>query len=198
MFEIIRVYCDIYLHELRKPHQTSVRGYSIFEVTFVLERSQHHEGRLLPIRPWDSVPSFNATVIFRTTHIADSQEMVAIQHFNQSSSLKEIKRLTRLPFHLCVPFQFLNQEAHFHKTLHEYYTTEDYRNAILFYILSYSVYLSIYPSMDLQLLWAFLNLHTIGRARRTGDQTLARPLPTHRTTQTQNKRTQTSMPRVEL
>jgi hypothetical protein len=28
----------------------------------------------------------------------------------------------------------------------------------------------------------------------TGDQPVARPLPTHRTTQTQNKRTQTSMP----
>jgi hypothetical protein len=29
-----------------------------------------------------------------------------------------------------------------------------------------------------------------------GDQPIARPLPTHRTTQTQNKRSQTSMPRV--
>jgi hypothetical protein len=29
-----------------------------------------------------------------------------------------------------------------------------------------------------------------------GDQPVARPLPTHRTTQTQNKRTQTSMLRV--
>jgi hypothetical protein len=29
-----------------------------------------------------------------------------------------------------------------------------------------------------------------------GDQPVARPLPTHRTTQTQNKRTQTFMPRV--
>jgi hypothetical protein len=31
-----------------------------------------------------------------------------------------------------------------------------------------------------------------------GDQPVARPLPTHRTTQTQNKRTQTSMPWVEF
>jgi hypothetical protein len=30
----------------------------------------------------------------------------------------------------------------------------------------------------------------------TGDQPVARPLPAHRTTQTPNKRTQTSMPRV--
>jgi hypothetical protein len=29
-----------------------------------------------------------------------------------------------------------------------------------------------------------------------GDQPVARPLPTHKTTQTQNKRTQTPMPRV--
>jgi hypothetical protein len=29
-----------------------------------------------------------------------------------------------------------------------------------------------------------------------GDQPVARPLPTHRTTQTQNKRTEPSMPRV--
>jgi hypothetical protein len=29
-----------------------------------------------------------------------------------------------------------------------------------------------------------------------GDQPVARPLPTHRTTQTQNKHTQTSMPLV--
>jgi hypothetical protein len=32
----------------------------------------------------------------------------------------------------------------------------------------------------------------------TGDQVVTRPLPTHGTTQTQNKRTQTSMPSVEL
>jgi hypothetical protein len=48
-------------------------------------------------------------------------------------------------------------------------------------------------------LFQFLNLHTFGRTPRTGDQLVARPLPTHRTTQTQNKRTQTStMPQVEF
>jgi hypothetical protein len=35
----------------------------------------------------------------------------------------------------------------------------------------------------------FLNLYTIGRDPWTGDQ----PLPAHRTTQTQNKSTQTSI-----
>jgi hypothetical protein len=54
--------------------------------------------------------------------------------------------------------------------------------------------------MALQPLWVLaafsVSLYTVGRTPWTGDQPVARPLPTHRTTQTQNKRTQTSMPRV--
>jgi hypothetical protein len=42
----------------------------------------------------------------------------------------------------------------------------------------------------------FLNPYTVGMTPWTGDQAAARPLPTHRKTQTQNNRTQTSMPRV--
>jgi hypothetical protein len=45
-------------------------------------------------------------------------------------------------------------------------------------------------------LLSFLNLYTVGRTPWTEDQPLARPLPAHRATQTQNKRTQTSMPQV--
>jgi hypothetical protein len=45
-------------------------------------------------------------------------------------------------------------------------------------------------------LFQFLNLYTVGRTHRTSDQTVARPLPTHRTTQAENKSTETSMPRV--
>jgi hypothetical protein len=45
-------------------------------------------------------------------------------------------------------------------------------------------------------LFQFLNLYTVGRTPWTGDQPVARPLPTHRTTRTQNKRIQTSMPRM--
>jgi hypothetical protein len=62
--------------------------------------------------------------------------------------------------------------------------------------------LFIYLSMALQPfvvpwpLFSFLILYTVGRTPWTGDQPVARPLPTHRTTQTQNKRTQTSMSRV--
>jgi hypothetical protein len=43
----------------------------------------------------------------------------------------------------------------------------------------------------------FRNLfYTNGRTPWTGDQPVARPLPTHRTTQAQNKRTQTPMPQM--
>jgi hypothetical protein len=41
-----------------------------------------------------------------------------------------------------------------------------------------------------------LILYTVGRTAWTGDQAVARPIPTHRTTETRNKRTQTSMPRM--
>jgi hypothetical protein len=47
-------------------------------------------------------------------------------------------------------------------------------------------------------IFQFLNLYTVGKTPWTGDQRVARPLPTHRTTQTQNKRTQISMPRVSF
>jgi hypothetical protein len=42
-------------------------------------------------------------------------------------------------------------------------------------------------------LFRFLNLYTVGRTPWTGDQAVARPLSTHRTTQTQNKHTHTFM-----
>jgi hypothetical protein len=45
-------------------------------------------------------------------------------------------------------------------------------------------------------LFQFLNLHTVVRTPWTGEQPVARPLPSHRTIQTQSKRTQTSMSRV--
>jgi hypothetical protein len=40
-------------------------------------------------------------------------------------------------------------------------------------------------------------IHTIGRTPWTGDQPVWKPLPTHRTTQTQNKRTQYRHPCIE-
>jgi hypothetical protein len=41
----------------------------------------------------------------------------------------------------------------------------------------------------------FINLYTVGKTPWRRDQPVARPLPTHRTTQTRYKRTQISMPR---
>jgi hypothetical protein len=48
--------------------------------------------------------------------------------------------------------------------------------------------------VDLDRFFRFLILYIVGRTPWTGDQPVARPLPTHRRTQTQNKCTQTSMP----
>jgi hypothetical protein len=59
--------------------------------------------------------------------------------------------------------------------------------------------ISIYGStalVDLARLFSFLILYTVSRTPLTEDQLVARPLITHRTTQTHNKRTQTSLPRV--
>jgi hypothetical protein len=43
----------------------------------------------------------------------------------------------------------------------------------------------------------FLDLiYTVGRTPWTGDQPVSKPLHAHRTAQTQNERTQTSMPQV--
>jgi hypothetical protein len=49
-------------------------------------------------------------------------------------------------------------------------------------------------SFSLWRFFSFLILHTVGRTPWTGDQPVSSPLPTHRKTQTQNKRTQTSTP----
>jgi hypothetical protein len=52
------------------------------------------------------------------------------------------------------------------------------------------------PLLDLGRFFSFLTLRTVGRTPWTGDQPVARPLPTHRTTQILNNRTQTFMSRV--
>jgi hypothetical protein len=52
------------------------------------------------------------------------------------------------------------------------------------------------PSLDPGRFFKFLILYTVGRTPWTEDHPVTRPLPTHKTTQTQNKRAQTSMPRV--
>jgi hypothetical protein len=53
------------------------------------------------------------------------------------------------------------------------------------------------PLLGLGRFFSFLILYRVGRTPWTGDQPVARPLPTHRTTQTQNKRTQYRHPCLE-
>jgi hypothetical protein len=57
-----------------------------------------------------------------------------------------------------------------------------------------SAWCSLYMALQLFVgpwpLFQFLNFYTVDRTPWTGDQPVARPLPIHRTAQTQNKRTQ--------
>jgi hypothetical protein len=52
------------------------------------------------------------------------------------------------------------------------------------------------PLLDLCRFFSFLIFYTVGRIPWTGDHPVARPLPAHKTAQTQNKCTQTSMPQM--
>jgi hypothetical protein len=63
-----------------------------------------------------------------------------------------------------------------------------------------SIYLSIalHPFVTPWPLVQFLIFYTVDRSPSTGNQSVARPLPAHRTAQTHNKRTQTSMHRVKF
>jgi hypothetical protein len=68
------------------------------------------------------------------------------------------------------------------------------RPSIYLYIYIYLWFYSLL--LDLGRFFGFLILYTFGRSPLSGDQTVTRPLPIHRTTQIQNKCTQTSTPRV--
>jgi hypothetical protein len=59
-----------------------------------------------------------------------------------------------------------------------------------------SIYLWLYGPCGTLPPFRFSNLYTVGRTPRTGDQPVARPLLIHRTTQRQNKPTQTFIPRM--
>jgi hypothetical protein len=58
------------------------------------------------------------------------------------------------------------------------------------------IYLWLYSPRGPWPLFQFFNPYTVGRTPWTGDQPVVRSIPTHRTIQTQNNRTQTSMPRM--
>jgi hypothetical protein len=63
--------------------------------------------------------------------------------------------------------------------------------------LNTSIYLWLYrPLLGLGRFFSFFISYAVGRTPWTGDQSVARPLSAHRTAQTQNKHTQTSMPQV--
>jgi hypothetical protein len=57
------------------------------------------------------------------------------------------------------------------------------------------IYLRLYNPRGPLPLFQFFNLYTVSTSW-TGDQPVARQLPAYKTAQTQNKRTQTSMPQV--
>jgi hypothetical protein len=65
-------------------------------------------------------------------------------------------------------------------------------NIITSHVISISLWL--YSPCQPWPLFQFLNINTVSRTPWTGDRPVVRPLPTHRTRQTQNKRTQASMP----
>jgi hypothetical protein len=67
---------------------------------------------------------------------------------------------------------------------------------LTFYLFIYFFFMALQP-FGPSSLFQFLNpIHSRQDSLNGGDQPVARPLPTHRTTQTQNKSTQASMPRV--
>jgi hypothetical protein len=59
-----------------------------------------------------------------------------------------------------------------------------------FGMLSLSLFIILHSLLSLGRFFSFLIICTVGMTPWTGDQPVARPLPTHRTTETQNKRTQ--------
>jgi hypothetical protein len=65
-------------------------------------------------------------------------------------------------------------------------TLLDITSSLYFLITYLSICLSVYsPLLDLGQFFSFLILYTVGGTPWTGNQPVARPLPTHRTTQTQ-------------
>jgi hypothetical protein len=73
-----------------------------------------------------------------------------------------------------------------------------YANNFLIRLVLCFLSLWVYRLLDLGRFFVYLIFYTIDRTLLTGDQPVLRPLPTQRTIQTQNKRTQTSMPRLRF
>jgi hypothetical protein len=58
--------------------------------------------------------------------------------------------------------------------------------------------MALEPFLGLGRFFSVLIVYTVSMTPWTGDQPFTRPLPEYRSAQTQNKRTQTSMPQVEF
>jgi ABC-type polysaccharide transport system permease subunit len=81
------------------------------------------------------------------------------------------------------------------KTRENYITKSLLIRTVYLILFFFSIWLYS-PLLGLVCFFSFLILYTISRTPWTGDQLVTRPLPTHRTTQTQNKSTQISITRV--
>jgi hypothetical protein len=98
------------------------------------------------------------------------------------------------------------QEIPYHCNAFNLLLKTEFRNLVPFFqhshILSPKYLSPVHPNLEMFYdlkspcgpwpLFVFLNLYTFGGTLWKGDQPIARPLPTHRTTQTQNKRRQTT------
>jgi hypothetical protein len=83
-----------------------------------------------------------------------------------------------------------HKEAEFRSLLHGIRSSE-IKAGDINRILTVGIYLWLYsPLLVLGRFFSFLILYTVGRTPSTGDQPVSRSLPTHTTTQTQNKGTQ--------
>jgi hypothetical protein len=118
--------------------------------------------------------------------VADSCRRVCVYVCNDSISLLYRRRIF-LFHYVLLQCRCQNVSHHFqHDLVRMKYFDVDWRS----FSSSTFIYPSIYGSMalllDLGRFFSFLIICTVGRTPWTGDQPVARPLPTHRTTQTQN------------
>jgi hypothetical protein len=82
----------------------------------------------------------------------------------------------------------LNSLMELYINLHKLFKTDPYINSFIHSLMALQPFVGPWPLLQ------FHNLfYTGGRTPWTGDQPVARPLPTHRTTQTQNKRRHTDI-----
>jgi hypothetical protein len=102
-----------------------------------------------------------------------------------------VTKKKRITLRATSAIQQTSQETIYHDSITKYQVARGIQ-------LHCGLFFSLWPysPLDLGHFLSFLILYVVGRTHWTGDQLIARPLPSHRTTQTQNKGKQTSMPWV--